>query len=130
MKKLFTLFLFLCFSFSFSQKKALFSTWIAVALHGQYIDTNHAPLPFITFTKNKIIGSSSCNRIFANYSANCKRISFSEIGGTKMLCSEPINAVERNFQQALIEVYYWKIKEDKLYFFDKKLKCVIELKEK
>ena len=130
MKKLLVLFFMVCFSFSFSQKKALLTTWIVVVLDGKHIDTNHLTQPFITFDKHKITGSTSCNRFFGNYKVYCKRLTFDGVASTKMLCAEPINTIEYNFQQALSDVYYWKIKEKKLYFFDKKSNCIMKLKEK
>lgn len=130
MKKLFVLFFLFCFSFSFSQKKALLTTWIVMELNEQSLDTNYLSQPCLTFDKHKVTGNTSCNRFFGNYKIHCKRLTFDEVASTKMLCPEPINAIERNFLQALSEVYYWKIKEKKLYFLDEKSNCIMKLKEK
>lgn len=58
-------------------------------------------------------GSSSCNKIFGNYSAEGDTLSFSPMGATKMYCEGKMEA-EKDFMQALQAVNKYRFKGDKL----------------
>ena len=57
--------------------------------------------PTIEFARDRISGTGGCNRFFGGYSAEAGRISFSEIGATRMACEPDIMAREGQFFAAL-----------------------------
>lgn len=57
----------------------------------------------VSFNENtkKVSGFSGCNRFFGHYSLNKNTLTFSELGATKMLCSEEKNKVESELLKTL-----------------------------
>lgn len=124
------IFVFLIFSvfLSYSQKKLIGKTWKVIAMQN-YVLSDSCEFPLVKLDKGRISGYSSCNRIIGEYSIQKKRISFQNLGGTKMLCPEPTYSREKLFFETLQFVDSWKIKKEKLFLLNKQSQCVMLLEE-
>lgn len=59
----------------------------------------------------KLGGNTSCNNLFGNYKISDKKITFSKIGTTKMLCPGEVNSQEIMFSSTLPNVSKIKIRD-------------------
>lgn len=82
--------------------------------------------PFIRIdrSKNQISGNTGCNRFSGTMEIVEEQVSFSQISSTEMMCREM--KVEQAFLTTLKEVSTYKIAENKLQFFDKHQKVIME----
>ncbi len=113
----------------FPQKHLSETSWKVLAINGEHLTLDSAELPVLIFLKERINGFTSCNKLLGNYELHRKKISFSQIGGTKMFCPDPFQHIEQTFYQALSAVVFWKIKKEKLFFYDKHKACILVLKK-
>lgn len=82
---------------------------IAMILHGNYVIKTLNDVDISTFNlniafdenSNKVSGFSGCNRFFGSFSLVENKLKFSDLGATKMLCSEDKNTFETKFLKAL-----------------------------
>lgn len=79
----------------------------------------------ITFNKDgKVVGNSSCNRFMTGYQFNqatgdnYSTLTFSQSGGTMMMCSETLMNQEQRFFSALPKVTHATIENDLLMLTD------------
>ena len=70
---------------------------------------------FIQFTNDaRINGNSSCNNFFGSYTESNNKISFSQVGMTKMYCE---GSIESDFMDDLNAVTNYKISKKYLYLY-------------
>ena len=80
-----------------------------VQLSGKYTvtsiggETVTASTPTMNFSalENTIRGNTGCNSFFGSYTLDLYALSFSDIGSTEMVCSDPIMEVENKMLVAL-----------------------------
>jgi len=84
--------------------------WIATTF-----DTTRPPT--VLFVDNeRVAGFAGCNRYFASYKVSGEKISFSDIGATKMLCIKSMET-EGSYLKALGEASSFKIGEGGLVLY-------------
>lgn len=59
--------------------------WIPVSVEGRQIKETKA---FISFDETNLTGNAGCNRLFGKFDIKGKSLKFSEIGTTKMFCTD------------------------------------------
>jgi heat shock protein HslJ len=67
----------------------------------------------------RVSGSGGCNRMLGSYSLGGQSLSFSQLAGTMMACTEGMET-ERAFHEALSKAVTWKIEGERLELFDGK----------
>lgn len=64
----------------------------------------------------KMTGNTGCNQMFGSFTTNQNKISFSDVGSTKMYCQE---VKENEYLQMIAKVDSYKIESNQLVFMDK-----------
>lgn len=130
MRKL-ALFLFMMAMLNtFAQKKLINTNWEVKVIQEETIMLDTASMPFIKLSEGRLSGFTTCNHLMGKYDLNRQKINFSEIGGTKMFCQNPPGNIEKTLYESLKSVVSWKIKKEKLYFFNHEKACVMILEKK
>lgn len=76
----------------------------------------------IKFSKaSKVVGKGSCNRFFATVKIAGDKISFSQVGSTRMACPEPIMKQESTFLKALENAERFGIEDTTLSIYAKNM---------
>ena len=127
----FTVFLLTMLMFNaFAQKKLTNTSWEVKVIKGEAIILDSAAMPFIKLSEGRLSGFTACNHLMGKYELNRQKVSFPEVGGTKMFCRNPYGNVEQALYESLKSVVSWKIKKEKLYFYNHEKACVIILEKK
>lgn len=127
----FTVFLFTMLMFNaFAQKKLTNTSWEVKVIKGEAIILDFAAMPFIKLSEGRLSGFTACNHLMGKYELSRKKISFPEVGGTKMFCRNPNGDIEQALYESLKSVVSWKIKQGKLFFYNHEKICVMILKMK
>lgn len=74
---------------------------------GGIIDSSHISL-FLD-GKGRVNGSGGCNRYMGRYRLSGDRLSFDQIGGTRMACAPALMLQEQRFLKLLKDVANWRI---------------------
>ncbi len=99
-----------------AQEVSLKSTgWTLVRLDGESMPaTLREPVTLIfNEDQTRVSGFGGCNRYFGNCQLTGNRITFSQLGSTKMFCAENMT-VEDKFFRLLSEVDVYKVADQKL----------------
>lgn len=75
------------------------------------------PFLILDSESHRVSGSSGCNRLTGSYEVKDGHLTFGQIVGTMMACSEGMET-EKTFLQALGRVSKWKITGEQLELFD------------
>ncbi len=89
--------------------------WVAESLNGKELKMKNSNQQVsITFEKagKKVAGQAGCNRFFGTYATEEDKLTFSQMGATKMAC--PHMDIEVTFFKMLDETNRFVIKNDKL----------------
>lgn len=88
--------------------------WKLESLNGSTVKLNSGKPITLNFDGNKqgISGTAVCNKYFGSYITNSGKLSFSEIGSTKMMCDDNVN--ESDYFSMLNGVDGYSISEGKL----------------
>lgn len=130
MRKL-TVFLFTMLMLNaFAQKKLTNTSWEVKVIKGEAIMLDSVAMPFIKLLEGRLSGFTACNHLMGKYELSRKKISFPEVGGTKMFCRNPYGDIEQSLYESLKSVVSWKIKQGKLFFYNHEKICVMILKMK
>ena len=96
--------------------------WILIQMMGERVEVSRSNKPaFIQFDPAalKFTGSGSCNSIFGTYKIQeGERISFIDIGGTRMAC--PDMTTENKLLEILGKIEYYRVTESELMFYQEK----------
>lgn len=87
-------------------------TWLASQNQLQY-DNSHAPDLSFNQDKQRVAGSTGCNRFMGSYKIEGQKISFSKMATTMMACHTGMKT-ERAYMDALQQVSKWSIANGKL----------------
>jgi heat shock protein HslJ len=98
------------------------SGWRIVEVAGRPAD----PAATIAFEKNRVSGSTGCNRFFASLQVNASSLAVGPIATTKMFCG-PRTAIERDTLAALGRVSTVKRDGERVALFDAAGKAVVVL---
>jgi heat shock protein HslJ len=67
--------------------------------------------------ESRIYGASACNRYFGKCHRDGSQLRFQHIGATRMMCSEPAMALERDYFAALEHVETYQLQADRLALY-------------
>lgn len=130
MRKL-ALFLFMIAMLNtFAQKKLINTSWEVKVIQEKTIMLDSATIPFIKLSEGRLSGFTACNHLMGKYDLCRKKVSFPEVGGTKKFCPNPYGNIEKELYESLKSVVSWKIKKEKLYFYNHEKACVMILEKK
>lgn len=92
------------------------SNWKLIAVEQRPVD--YGDRAFIKFDEkeNKVSGKAACNSFFSEYEMIGQKITFTEIGSTKMYC-EGIMDGENQIITQLQKTTRYEVKADKLYLY-------------
>lgn len=101
-------------------EKALSShLWQLTAFFGQNIQTTgNTNLQFSPQNKS-VSGSAGCNRYFGSYTLHQNKLTFSQLGSTKMMCMDMTE--EDAFFKHIGQVNHFKLKDHILTLFDREM---------
>lgn len=106
--------------------------WTIEKIDGATLDNKGETTPFIGFDAktNKVFGSTSCNRLTGEMTADAKTgtIDLSRMGMTRMMCADM--STETKVLDALSRVKKFKVKKNTLLLTDDKGKTVVEMKKR
>jgi heat shock protein HslJ len=115
---------------AFAQKKLTNTSWEVKVIKGEAMMLDSAAMPFIKLSEGRLSGFTACNHLTGKYELSRKKISFTEVGGTKMFCGNPNGDIEQALYESLKSVVSWKIKQGKLFFYNHEKTCVMILETK
>lgn len=107
--------------------------WQIKQMNNTSLKSASSKLPMIKFNieENSIHGFTGCNNYFGKYEIiDDRTIRFSNIGATKMFCTETME-IENDFLEIINNTQYYEISEKQLLLFDKNKNqiAVLEYKE-
>jgi heat shock protein HslJ len=101
------------------EKQLASHLWQLTAFFGQNISTTgNTNLNFMPQNKS-ISGSAGCNRYFGSYTLHQGKLSFSQLGSTKMMCMDMTE--EDAFFKHIGQVTRFKLNDDILTLFDRNM---------
>ncbi len=94
--------------------------WRLIQMNGNTQDQSPAFIDF-NVPENKVSGNAGCNRFFGSYTAKDQSISFSQMGSTRMACTDPQrNKTEQEFLRLLgNQTYTFDVADQTLNLYQK-----------
>lgn len=90
----------------------LHDIWVLKELNGRVLTVNdytrEAPRMELNTNEGKILGNTGCNNFFGGFLTQGDKITFSDLGSTKMFCEK---SVETEFFEALGKTQRFEIKD-------------------
>ena len=90
----------------------LHDIWVLKELNGKNLTVSdyprEAPRMELNTKEGKVLGNSGCNNFFGSFSSQGEKITFSDLGSTKMFCEK---SVETEFFEALAKAQRFQVKD-------------------
>jgi heat shock protein HslJ len=102
--------------------------WTLTYADGRNV-TNSSAYFEIERDQKRFTGNTGCNRMFGNVEINGRRITFSNVGSTKMMCKLPAGSVpERVFLNSLDKAFQFDVSGNALRVYDRSGRTVLRFK--
>jgi heat shock protein HslJ/uncharacterized protein YecT (DUF1311 family) len=93
------------------------TTWRALAIDGEPV-ADGVEITLELDEAAAFAGLGGCNRYFGTVEVTAERITFGQVGATRMGCPEPAMSEEQRYFQALEAVTGWRVEDDVLELLD------------